>query len=337
MNHLSRARSRALAVVAAAVLSLGLASCAVETPGGATSGGTASGAPTELTTVNLGIVPTLSLGVLTVGEEQGFFADEGLKLNIVPVDSGPNIIAGLVAGQYDAGFTAYVPPLLAVGNGQDLRLIVSLGGTGADGENGGVLVRADSGIETWADLAGVSLGTNAPRSALVLWAQGAIAADGGDPSGLELVPLPFNQIAEKVNSGEIKAGVTLQPYEAQALSAFGELKNLGDPAAQWLPEGTPSGGLFTSAKTATEKADLIDAFARAVKKSVEYGNANLDEVRTAGAALAGLSAADAELVPLRPFDTAVDADSFAPLLKGLKDFGWVENDIDLTGFLSGQG
>ncbi|HMR49965.1 MAG TPA: ABC transporter substrate-binding protein [Arachnia sp.] len=325
--------ARIIAVVGAGMLAL--TACADEDPG---SANTAAGAGAqELTTVNVGVVPTLSLGVLAVGEEQGFFADEGIKLNVVPVDSGPNVIAGLVAGQYHAGYTAYVPPLLAVGSGQDLRLVVGLGGTGTAGDNGGVLVRADSGIDSWADLPGAKLGTNAPRSAIVLWTQGAIDAEGGDSTDLELIPLPFNQIAEKVASGEIDAGVTLQPYEAQAQVAFPELKNLGDPAAVWLPEGTPSGGLFTSAQTATEQADLIDALRRATLASVEYGNQHLDEVRTAGAALAGLSAEDAELIALQPFDTSVDAASFEPLLRGLRDFGWVESEIDLDAFLGEQG
>lgn len=287
----------------------------------------------NLQTVKIGIVPTLDLGFLTVGQQQGFFADQGIELEITPVDSGPNVITGLVAKQYDLGYTAYAPPLVAVGSGQDLRLVEHLGGVAPKGENGGIFVRKDSGIKRWRDLEGAKFGTNAPRSFGVLWVQAAIASDGGDPSKLELVPLPFNQIADNVASGKLDAGLGLQPYLAQGLKAHPELTDLGDAAAVSFPPGTPSGGIFTAASTLQEKPELFTKFKAAFAKAVEYGNAHLDDVRAAGATLSGLSAEDAALIPLQKVDTAVTAADFEPLIAAMKKYGWVEKDIDIDKFL----
>lgn len=291
--------------------------------------------PAELETVTLGVVPSLSLGLLRVGEDQGFFADEGIELDITPVDSGPNVITGLVAGQYDLGFTAYAPPLVALGSGQDLRLVSPIDTHGEAGTNGGVFVRSDSGISTWSDLEGATLGTNAPRSLAVLWVQGAIAADGGDPSSLELVPLPFNQIAENVNSGSLDAGISLQPYLTHGLAQFDELEDLGDPAAEFLPPGTPSGGIFTSAETFEAKADLIERFQRAVDNTIVYANDNIEEVRAAGAELTGTSAEDAAEIPLDGLDATATAEDFGPLIDALLEFEWIETELDIETFLSG--
>ncbi|MGC3995005.1 MAG: ABC transporter substrate-binding protein [Propionicimonas sp.] len=294
----------------------------------------ASPAGAGLQTVKIGIVPTLELGFLTIGEQQGYFSAEGLQLEVTPVDSGPNVITGLVAGQYDLGYTAYAPPLVALAGGQDLRLVEHLGDIGPKGTNGGILVAKDSPITSWKDLAGTKFGTNAPRSFGVLWVQAAIASEGGDPSTLELVPLPFNQIADNVASGKLDAGLALEPYLTQALKTqSNKVRNLGDAATAAFAEGTPSGGIFTSANTLTSKADLISRFRAGLEKSIAYGNEHLDDVRAAGATLSGLSSEDAATIRLDKIDTSVTAADFEPLLAAMKKFGWITTDIDINTFL----
>lgn len=326
-------RSAVLGLALASSLALaGCSTTAIGDDGSGAAKAASTSATAGLDTVKIGVVPTIDLGFLTVGEQQGFFADQGLQLDITAVDSGPNVITGLVAGQYDLGYTAYAPPLVALAGGQDLRLVEHLGDLAADGENGGVLVRKDSTITRWRDLEGAKLGTNALRSFAVLWVQGAIAADGGDPSKLELVPLPFNQIAENVASGNLDAGISLEPYLTAALKSD-DLRNLGDAAAVAFKPGTPSGGILTAASTLESKADLIARFRTAFAKTVEYGNAHLDEVRTAGATLSGLSAQDASLLPLDPIDTSVTAADFEPLVAAMKQFGWIQGDVDIEKFL----
>lgn len=330
---MSPLRRKHIAAGIALLLGLSLTACSSAT--GDDGSGTNSSTSTGLETVKVGFVPTLGLGLLKVGEQQGFFADEGLQLDITPVDSGPTVITGLVAGQYDVGYTAYAPPLVAIAGGQDLRLVYNLSGIGPDGTNGAIVVAKDSSITTWKDLAGAKLGTNAPRSVGVLWAQAAIAADGGDASGLELTPLPFNQIADNVASGKLDAGFLVEPYLTQALTKQGDkLRSLGDPAAKTFAEGSPGAGVITAASTAQNKAETIAKFTAAMDKTVAYGNEHLDEVRTAGAALVGLSSDDAAKIYLGTIDPQVSATDFEPLVASMKKFGWITTDIDLDKFVN---
>ncbi|MCT3012708.1 hypothetical protein EFN05_11825, partial [Propionibacterium freudenreichii] len=53
----------------------------------------------------------------------------------------------------------------------------------------------------------------------MLWIQAAIKADGGDPSTLQIVPLPLNQIADNVAQGKLDAGSVTEPYLTQAHSS----------------------------------------------------------------------------------------------------------------------
>ncbi|HAM44462.1 MAG TPA: hypothetical protein DCM67_05525 [Propionibacteriaceae bacterium] len=332
-STVSPLRRKRVATGIALLLGLSLTACSSAT--GDDGSGINSSTNADLQTVKVGSIPTLGLGLLKVGEQQGFFADEGLQLDITPVDSGPTVITGLVAGQYDVAYTAYAPPLLAIAGGQDLRLVYNLGGLGPKGTNGAIVVAKDSAITSWKDLAGAKLGINAPRSVLVLWAQAAIAADGGDASGLELTPLPFNQIADNVASGKLDAGFLVEPYLTQALAKQGDkLRSLGDPAAATFAEGSPGAGVITSASTAENNAELITKFTAAMDKTVAYGNEHLDEVRTAGADLVGLSSEDAEKIYLGSIDPQINAADFEPLVTAMKKFGWVTSDIDLGTFVN---
>ncbi|MGK2956124.1 MAG: ABC transporter substrate-binding protein [Solirubrobacterales bacterium] len=288
----------------------------------------------DLETLRVGVVPSLDLGVVSAGEKQGYFEEEGLKLEISPVDAGPTIVTGIVADQYDIGWTAYAPPLLAIGEGAaPLKLVSNSSVQGPEGDNGGTLIRKDSGIESWKDLAGKKIGTNAPRSLFSLTIPAAIAKDGGDPSDIELVPLPFTAIGKAVADGQIDAGVALEPFLSGATSEFPDLTNLGDSTAYVLPEGSPSAAYFTSESIAESKAEAIAGFKTAFDKSVTYAEKNPDEVKALGGELAGIPPEVAAKLPLAPPATKVTAADLDPMLDLMVEFDWIKEKPDLTSFL----
>lgn len=300
---------------------------------GPSSGSATASSAAAPATVTVGLVPSLTLGLLKVGEAKGLFAEQNITLRYVPVDSGPNVVTGVVAGQYDVGYTAYAPPVLAVGSGAPLKVVSSVDRTGPKGSNGGVLVRKDAGIASFKDLAGKRIATNAPRSLLSLTVAAAITKAGGDASKISLVPLPFAQIAKAVADKQVDAGVILQPFQSAALTQYPALTDLGDSTAAALPEGSPSGVLFTSTKTAATKQDVLARFRTALDASIAAANADLDAVKVAGAPLAGLDPDQAKALPLSPFDAKVSAADLSPLTALMVQYKWVPKAPDLTTFV----
>lgn len=300
--------------------------------------GSLAGAPVasagSLTTLKVGAVPTVSIGVLEIGEQQGYFAKEGIKLDITPVDSGPQIITGLAAGQYDLAFTAYEPPLVAEAAGQKLKLVEPLAVQGKSGTNGVVLVKKSSGITGWKQLAGATLGVNAVRSALVLDVQVAIGKAGGDGSSITPVQLPFNEVGLEVNKGQIVAGAVLQPFEAAALKQYPGLKILGDPAAAAFALGTPDGGIFTTTKIASAEAKPLAQFKVAYRESVAYAKKHLTETKALGIKFTGAPVAASNLIPMPPIpSTASTVASFTPLVNAMVKYHWVTKRPDLAAFV----
>lgn len=287
----------------------------------------------EVTPLVLGAVPSLDLGLIEVGNQLGVFEAAGVSIEIVPVDSGPNVVTGVVAGQYDIGATAYAPPLLALAEGAPLVQIVGAGTVGPSGSNGGLLVREDSGFTTWKDLAGKKIASNAPRSLFSLTVPAAIAADGGDASTIEIIPLPFNQIPKAVAEGQVDAGVVLEPFLTNGLTEYPDLINLGDSIRGVLPEGSATSLYFTSAKTAEEKGVAIERFKQAIVEVMAYANENYDEVKAAGAPLAGLTAKQAAGLPDSTYKPNISSTDLQPLLELMVQFGWIKQAPDLTTFI----
>lgn len=322
-------RTRWMAATAVGIASLVAVAGCQATPENPPS----SSASSETVTLTLGAVPSLDLGLITLAEDQGYFAAEHVAVKIVPVDSGPNVVTGVVAGQYDIGSTAWAPPLLAFAQGADLKVVSGLGTVGADGTNGGVFVKKGSGITTWADLAGKKIASNAPRSLFSLTVPAAIAKDGGDASGIEIVPLPFNEIAQAVEKGQVDAGASLDPFLTAGLSQYPDLINLGDSIAQVLPEGSGSGVYFTSGADQSAKSDAIAGFKSAIEQAITYANAHPDELKKAGAQQAGLTEKQALAQPLTPYTGEVSADSLKTLLDLMVQFKWIDKAPDLSVFL----
>jgi NitT/TauT family transport system substrate-binding protein len=296
----------------------------------------AAGPPSsgDTLTVKIGAVPSIDYGVIKVGEARGFFAKRDVKVEITNVDGGPNVVTGVVAGRYDVGWTGYAPVLLGVAAGNtDLKLVSNIGLWGAKGQNGGILVRKDSGISSFAGLAGRKVATNAPRSVLTLTALAAVAKSGGDPRRIELVTLPFAQIAKAVADKQVDAGVTVEPHQSKGLRQFPDLINLGDAPAEVLAPGSPSGVVFAKKNLSGEKKAAVDRFQAAIKQALAYADSHPDEVKAAGAALAGLSAADAAVLPKTNYRSEVTAAQIAPLVALMRQYGWLKNDVDLASFV----
>lgn len=327
--------SKAVAASAVGGLFL-LASCSGAEPG-------ASGAPTDADSsapagdgqyqITLGVVPGPDIGLLQVPEVQEIFESHGVSLEITNVQ-GPQVVTGVVSDQFDLAYAAYSPAILAMVAGTDLRVISGLSVYGPEGHNGATLVKKDSGIETWADIAGKKVATPSPRSLSALTLQTAITNDGGDAGNVvEIVPLPHAQVAQALEDGQVDVADLVEPFASEALEQFPDLMDIGDSKAYVLGEGGPFTGFFTTGETAEREAEAFDAFRTALDEAIEYGNANPDEVKRAGAEQAGLSEEVALSLPDSSYDSEVTVEGLTPLVDAMTGLGWIESAPDLEKFV----
>ncbi len=154
-------------------------------------GGSARAAKTAdgLTEIKVGLVPNSTAAPVYIAESQGFFKKHGLNADIQPVAGGREEPSHLLSSDLTVGHTALVPTIIAAS--QNLAIKIAQVGelapkNPADPSIYGVVAKADSPIDTYADLKGHKAATAHP--ALVRTTIGGCTKI--DPASLEKIILP---------------------------------------------------------------------------------------------------------------------------------------------------
>ena len=185
-------RSRLLSATAlTAVAALALAGCA----GASTDTNDAAGGEesAELRTVNVSAPPSYNALALHVAEAEGYFADEGLQLEISTVVGGEAVPA-LIGGSLDFILNDMVT--LTTAASQGLPLVIAVPNTLLDppGDEAyvNVLIRKEDADKytSVADIAGQKFGIPTVNSQPWLDIRSAVSDAGGDAEAIEFVQVP---------------------------------------------------------------------------------------------------------------------------------------------------
>lgn len=261
---------------------LGLAACGSGSPSGgedATSAGTGAGSGSEdLTPIRVGAIPIGDVAPIHVGVKEGFFEEEGLDVEVVNTSGGAIAVPGVVAGDYDFAFGNTVSLMVARDQGLPLQYVAN--GTTTTGEEGkdfaAVIAMEDSELETTADLQGQTASSNNLLNIGDTSIRLAVDNAGGDGADMDFLELAFGDAAAAVQNGQVEAALVLEPYLTQSLDAG--LKAVSWPYAEAHPD-LDIGGYFTTEEVIEQRPEDVEAFTRAMRKSMEYSQENPDVVR----------------------------------------------------------
>lgn len=328
MNMNRLARRAAGAAVAVGVLAL--AAC---TAAPADSGSGASG---EVTTLKVATIGLISDGALLLGQEQGFFEDEGLAIETSVVANPPAGLAAAQSGQVDIAYAPSIPLLNALASGVPLKVVAPADGyvdgaseaeDPAEVDDTGLYASAASGITDVADLEGATIAIPARKAQLEVVITDALDRAGVDPSSVEWVVLDFTSAVAALKSGNVDAAGLVSPFTGEAAAAGATF--VSAPSVGFFEEGAV--GLWTAGEgTLSGKADAIAAFQRAIAKSNAYANEHQEEAIQAGIDATGSTlSVDQVKLPFWPAEVApIDLDRVNEKLVGL---GFLPAAVDLEG------
>lgn len=320
-------------MITAAAAVLALAACGSGSPSGTTdSSGAASGGASELTKITVGVIPIVDVAPIYLGQQEGFFEDQGLELEPVLAQGGAAIVPAVMSGSMDFGFSNVSSMLIANSKGLDVK-IVSAGAasTGKDkADFGGILVAADSGIASAADLAGKKVAVNTLNNINDTTVRQAIRKAGGDPQTTEFVELGFPDMQAALERGQIDAIQVVEPFLSGGQTAGAKLiaSNYVDTA----PDLT-IGAYFTSANIAAEKPELVEKFTAAMKESLEFAEANPEKVREVLLSYTKIDQAAAAKLTLPSYTSEINREALDTLVELSKDDGLLEADPKLDTLL----
>lgn len=330
--------ARHLAVGAGVLaLSLGLAACGSGSPSGSeedtTSAGTGSEATSgDLTSITVGAIPIGDVAPIHVGVKEGFFEDEGLDVEVVNTSGGAIAVPGVVAGDYDFAFGNTVSLMVARDQGLPLKYVAN--GTTTTGEEGkdfaAVIALEDSELETSADLQGHTASSNNLLNIGDTSIRLAVDNAGADGSEVDFIELAFGDAAAAVQNGQVEAALVLEPYLTRSLDAG--LKAVSWPYAEAHPD-LDIGGYFTSEETIEQRPQDVEAFTRAMRKSMEFSQENPEVVREVIGEYTEIDPEILDRITLPRFKADFSREAMTALAEAAVKYGVIDESPDLDALL----
>lgn len=262
---------RSMTLAAACAVFLSLAAC------GGSSQPTASPVALTPVTLTVGLIPIVDVAPIYLGVKQGFFEEQKLTLNLKLAQGGAAIIPAAVSGDYQFGFSNLISEILAQQRGLKLK-IVSQGtqaGTDPNSDSWAILT-VNPAITQCKDLEGKTIAVNTLKNIGEVSIKAACDKGGVDVSKFKLIEMNFPNMLPALQSKQIDAMWTAEPFTTQAKLAGARVLSYNMVAV--APKLTVA-TYFATAEYAAQSPAIVRRFVAALNKSLDYANAHTAEVR----------------------------------------------------------
>lgn len=319
---------RICAVLAALVMTGATAACS--DTGGDLSTGTAgsggeggSGGLQQITVAETAGTP---LAFLTYGVQRGFFEQQGLDVNAEASTGGATVIPSLLSGDIDVAGSNMVSVMIAQSQGVPVTMVAAGTSTAQEPENdfSGLLVRGDSPIQRPQDLAGKRIAVNTLKNINDVVIFSALSERGVDISGLQLVEMPFPDMAAAVQRGDVDAGMLIEPFLTQGRAQG--LRPVLRPYTELRP-GLQIGTYAMTDQHIAENPDLVARFQRGVQQTADAIKADPQAFRAALPEIAEFDPDLAQRVNLPQWRGRTDRGSVELIKDGMLRYGLIESDL----------
>lgn len=233
--------------------------------------------------INVGALRFTSHSASFVAFERGYFKAQGLDVTFKFFQAAQPMAVAIASGDVDFGVTAISGGLINLAQKGAIKVV---GGAlheekGVDGQMILVSKKAyDAGVTTPAKLRGRTFGITQTGSSFHYMAHKIAQKEGFSGKEIKVKPLQkVGAIIGALKSGQID-GWSIVPHIAKALSKSPKIVSIGK-IADYIPDYQVT-TVFTSAKNASNKKDLVKRFLAAFAKGADDFNAALVD-KTAGA------------------------------------------------------
>lgn len=319
-----------LAVAALGILALSACGSGSPSGGAADSPGNAAGGALENITV--GVIPIVDTAPIFLGDAQGFFKDEGLALDIQTATGGSAIVPGVQSGSYDFAFSNLVSLMVANDKGLSMKVVANGVTTTGDTNKdfGAVVVNADSPIKSPKDLVGKKVSVNNLSNIGDITVSQVIKDDGGDPSTVDFVEVPFPDAPAALENGIVDAAWIVDPFLVQSMETGSRVVSYN--FADFDPE-LDIASYFTSSAKVESEPELTAKFQRAMNKSLDYAQEHPDEVRDIVGTYTKIDEETRSKIVLPRYRVDFNKEAAQKLADATKEFGSISKPVDLEALL----
>lgn len=231
----------------------------------------------EQPALRMALLPVLDVLPFFIAQENGYFADEGVSVELVPVSSALEREQLMAAGEVDGTLTDVIGPAITNAAAAPSVKIVAMARRAYDGAPlFRLLVAPGSEVTTPADLAGVTIGIGENTVIHYLGdrmlVQAGLALDDIVYESVPAIPNRFGLMME----GQLGAAILPDPLAQAAIEAGARLI-LDD--TMFVEQQFSQSVLSFRNVSLDEKPDAVRAFLRAWTRAVEALNADPESFR----------------------------------------------------------
>lgn len=225
----------------------------------------------QATNIKIGYIAIGAGLPLFVAESNGYFAEEGLAVELIEFRSSNDIASAAIAGRIDVIGTGATNAMLdantETGIGFQLFMANNYVKRADQQSTDFVLVAPGSDIDSFLDLRGKPVAVF-PGSVGEVFADAVMPILGVSPDELEIVSMAPQQWMPSLKSGSVVAiAGAVEPFASQILADGEGLVLVDGYYAELMPSVPASGAWFVSGKL---DRDEEEAIYRAFEKSIDY-------------------------------------------------------------------
>jgi ABC-type nitrate/sulfonate/bicarbonate transport system substrate-binding protein len=209
-----------------------------------------------------------------IAEQEGYFTEEGLDLEIVHFSGGGgDLVSGFAGERVDLGFTSFASALRGMVAGVPIKIVAE---TSTFPVFWGLIVPTDSDIQSVDDLeAGDRIAITSEGGLTHYVALLILAQAGLSPNDVTLVPLGVGpEMPAALRAGEIEAAIAFPP-NGPLLENEGVARYV--VSLQELVPNFTFAGIIASEKAIDEKPEAIAGLLRAYQRGLEWMEENPEE------------------------------------------------------------
>ena len=158
-------------------------------------------------TVTIGYLPSDHDAALFIADAQGKFQENGINTKLVQFNNGGDLMTAMASGEVDVGYVGITPVLSSIEKGVPVKVI-----SAAQTEGSGIVVSANSGITSAADLAGKKVATPGEASIQHMLLTYYLDQNGMSIDDVKVSAMKVPSMNDALKTNKIDAMITFEPY-----------------------------------------------------------------------------------------------------------------------------
>jgi NitT/TauT family transport system substrate-binding protein len=287
-------------------------------------GGGGSAAPAEGKQQLKVVVAPIQFEAAHIAQQEGFFEDEGLEVEIVPGADPAANMAMAVSGEADLVTASWGVMTTSIASGVPVKAVAGNGIVSPTGDNSGVMVRPDSDIDGVRGLAGKTVGMVSINSGGDIPMLQAMIAEGGDPSAITQVNVPYAGMQAALEQGTVDAVFPADNFYHQMVEAG--YKVVSNPIREY--QAYSSGTLWAATDQWLQaNPETAEKFSAALGEAISYYSdpENVESVRAITAEVKSVDVAAVNPKTYATLDPAFYVEAGQKLIDAYEELGLVKD------------